>query len=155
MRIKTSNSIIVVLLLALIGLAGLFSCGSTNAGEEATNIPDQQTIPDTAINQPGDNPPVVDNIISEWTAVERGKTTKIKIIAHDPDGDKLTYTWRCTRGSISGKGAEIIYSAPTGYIDDNPITVYVSDGRGGGKIAQINVRVVCCANAQKNPDWVP
>jgi hypothetical protein len=154
MRNKFVISIFLFLLTMLFITPG-FSCNYTNTSGEAVNTSNQQANTGTEVNQPGNNPPVIDNIISEWTSVERGKTTKIKIIAHDPDGDKLTYSWRCMRGSISGKGTEVTYSAPTGYVDDNPITVYVSDGRGGGEISSVNIPVVCCSHAQKNPDWSP
>jgi|WetSurMetagenome_2_1015567.scaffolds.fasta_scaffold108467_1 hypothetical protein len=44
--------------------------------------------------------PVIDSVTSEWRLVERGKSSLIKIFAHDPDGDKLTYTWEVDRGTI-------------------------------------------------------
>jgi hypothetical protein len=148
---RFSISFLAILLI----IPGLFSCASANAGNgPAANSNQQDTSVDVP-NQPGNNSPVIDQIIPEWTSVARGETSKIKIIAHDPDGDKLTYSWSCKRGKISGKGSEITYSAPTGYIDDNPITVYVSDGRGGGEITSVNMPVVCCSHAQKNPDWIP
>jgi hypothetical protein len=44
--------------------------------------------------------PVIDSIVSEYTQIERGKSGKIKCIAHDPDGDTLIYTWDVDRGTI-------------------------------------------------------
>ena len=155
MRKSIFITFLISILTALLITPASFSCSYAKAGGNVENNPDQQVVSGDIVNQPGNNAPVIEQIIPEWTAVERGKTTKIKVIASDPDGDKLTYSWRCSRGKISGSGSEVTYSAPTGYIDDNPITVYVSDGRGGGEIGSVNIRVVCCSNAQKNPDWTP
>jgi hypothetical protein len=44
--------------------------------------------------------PVIDSISSEWRLVERGKSSLVKVFAHDPDGDKLTYSWDVDRGVI-------------------------------------------------------
>jgi hypothetical protein len=44
--------------------------------------------------------PVIDSITSEWRLVERGKSSLVKVFAHDPDGDKLTYSWEVDRGTI-------------------------------------------------------
>ena len=148
-------SIVLNLLIMIPIVTGSFSCNGSSAQAGAINTSDQPASPSAETNQPGNNSPVVDEITSEWREVARGETTKIKVIAHDPDGDKLTYSWSCTRGSISGKGNEVTYTAPTGYIDENPITVYVSDGRGGEQMSSINIPVVCCSHAQKNPDWSP
>ena len=44
--------------------------------------------------------PVIDSITSEWRLVERGKSSLVKVFAHDPDGDTLSYTWEVDRGTI-------------------------------------------------------
>ena len=104
-------------------------------------------------NQSGPNHlPVIDSVIAEWSQIERGKTGLIKCIAHDPDGDKLTYKWEPERGSISGKGSTVSYTAPLSYVDVI-VNVIVSDGRGGTVAAGVKFEVVCCANAQRNPEW--
>jgi hypothetical protein len=58
--------------------------------------------PAVATGQPAgaNSLPVIDNITSEWRLVERGKSSLIKVLAHDPDGDKLTYSWDVDRGTI-------------------------------------------------------
>jgi hypothetical protein len=129
----------------------ILGCGGP-AQSEGNSI---GSAPATVVNVEGNQAPIIDAIIPEWTSVERTKTTKIEVIAHDPDGDTLTYSWSCTRGSLSGKGTIVTYTAPAGYIDDNPIVVSVSDGRGGAQYSSINMPVVCCSHAQKNPDWKP
>ena len=64
-----------------------------------------------------------------------GATTTMTVVSlpTDPDGDRLTYSWSATNGSISGNGPtgtwerEISFGRPS--IGD--ATVTVSDGRGG------------------------
>jgi hypothetical protein len=142
-------------LLVLCVVPGFFSCNYITAKETGANSPESTNSSNPIVNQPGNNPPVIEAVVPEWRSVARGTTSKIKVIAHDPDGDSLTYTWSCKRGSFSGKGSEITYTAPTGYIDDNLITVVVIDGRGGQDTSYVNSAVTCCSYAQKNPDWSP
>jgi hypothetical protein len=95
---------------------------------------------------------VIDNVLAEWSQIERGKSGVIKCTAHDPDGDKLTYQWQESVGKVSGKGDTVTYTAPLSYVD---VTVYVtvSDGRGGMAVSSCAFSVVCCGYAQKNPEW--
>ncbi len=131
----------------------VLGCGGTPATSDG-NSPQQQNT--TTVNTEGNQAPVIDAVISEWSAVERGKVTKIQVVAHDPDGDKLSFSWSCLRGSLSPKtGTLVSYTAPNGYMDDNEIVVSVSDGRGGSQYSSVNIRVVCCSLATKNPDWKP
>ena len=97
--------------------------------------------------------PVIDDIVLEYTAIERGGSGQIKCIAHDVDGDRLTYKWEVDRGNISGKGANVIYTAPNSFVNVT-VSVYVSDGRGGWAQQSAAFKVVCCGS-QMNPDWIP
>jgi hypothetical protein len=65
---------------------------------------------------------------SEW-AVPLG-SLQVTCTASDPDGDELSYEWITTGGDISGKGHEVIWTAPeeVGIYD---ITVVVDDGHDG------------------------
>ena len=114
------------------------------------------TPPDTsngATNETGANQaPVIDTIIPEWIAIERDNTGIIKVVAHDPDGDELTYTWSASRGVIFGDGPTATVTAPSSYVNMY-ITVTVSDGRGKMAASTLTVPVVCCAEAQRNPEW--
>ena len=98
--------------------------------------------------------PVIDDLVLEYTSIERGGSGHIKCIARDADGDRLTYKWEADRGSISGKGASVVYTAPSSFVDVL-VNVYVSDGRGGSAQRSAAFKVVCCGYAQKNPDWKP
>jgi len=98
--------------------------------------------------------PVIDDIVLEYTAIERGGSGQIKCIAHDVDGDRLTYKWEVDRGNISGKGANVVYTAPNSFVNVT-LSVFVSDGRGGWAQRSAAFKVVCCGYAQKNLDWKP
>ncbi len=149
------NKFFYVFLCCVILLTTLvFGCGGPSATGDQNSDQQQQTTTD--VNSEGNQAPIIDAVISEWSAVERGKATKIQVIAHDPDGDKLTYSWSCQRGSLSPKtGTMVSYTAPNGYMDDNEIVVSASDGHGGSQYSSVNIRVVCCSLATKNPDWKP
>ena len=98
------------------------------------------------------NRPVIDAVVAEWSYIERGRTGLIVCNAHDPDGDKLTYTWQTDRGSISGQGPVVTYTAPLNYVDVR-VTVTVTDSRGRMDSAGASFSVVCCDAANMNPEW--
>ena len=135
--------IIIVTMVTIIIVPGCASNSNTEPQPTQSNNP----------NPTGENQsPKIDNIISEWLAVERGKSTQIKCVAHDPDGDKLTYSWSVNRGSISGKGALATYNSPSSYLEAQ-IMVSVTDGRGGSEYSSTIISVVCCGAARKNGEW--
>lgn len=134
----------VVILGVLLVLLGGCGAGTPTSAASPTGSTSQVT---------GENhPPVVDETISEWHAIERGKSGGLKCIAHDPDGDKLTYEWEASRGSISGTGPIVKFNAPNSYVSVT-ISVRVSDGRGGSAYGGTALEVVCCSAANKNSDW--
>jgi hypothetical protein len=75
-------------------------CGSAKKNldweTEIATAPIASTVAPTGEN----HLPVIDSITSEWRLVERGKSSLVKVFAHDPDGDKLTYSWEVDRGTI-------------------------------------------------------
>ena len=87
-----------LILLTIVSFAPvLFSCNYTTAKEDVVNFSNQAAPFNSEVSQLGNNPPVINKIIPEWSSVARGETTKIKISAYDQDGDSLTYSWRCKR----------------------------------------------------------
>jgi hypothetical protein len=76
------------------------------------------------------NPPVIESLTTDCPRVKPAGTGTITCVASDPDGDELTYTWSAERGTISGEGAIVTWTAPSEY-GNYVITVTVSDGRGG------------------------
>jgi len=76
------------------------------------------------------NPPVIESLTTDCPRVQPAGSGPITCEASDPDGDELTYTWSVERGTISGSGATVTWTAPS-ELGDYYITVTVSDGRGG------------------------
>jgi hypothetical protein len=141
-RLVVSVVILGVLLVLMSG------CGGGGTPTSASSPTPSGTPQATGPNQS----PVLDSIISEYTQIERGKSGKIRCVAHDPDGDTLTYTWSVDRGSISGAGVLVTYNAPESYVDAQ-ITVAISDGRGAVVWGAYTLPVVCCGYAKKNSEW--
>jgi hypothetical protein len=76
------------------------------------------------------DPPVIESLTTDCPRVRPGHSGTITCLAFDPDGDELTYTWEAERGTISGEGPEVTWTAPSEY-GNFSVTVTVSDGRGG------------------------
>ncbi|MBK6785355.1 MAG: PKD domain-containing protein [Saprospiraceae bacterium] len=57
-------------------------------------------------------------------------TVNIIVLAVDPDGDPLTYSYVVTGGAISGIGPNVSWTAPS-TPGAHSVTVTVSDGKGG------------------------
>ena len=139
--VRLVAGLIVVFALVLLSVG----CGSANQESATPSGTGNQARADN-------NVPVIDAIIPEWTAIERDGAGRIKCIAHDPDGDELTYTWEANRGAIAGDGPEVGYTAPSSYVTVI-VDVTVSDGMSRA-MAGATFSVVCCGKAQENPEWV-
>jgi outer membrane protein OmpA-like peptidoglycan-associated protein len=60
----------------------------------------------------------------------------------DPDGDPLTYTWKCAQGTLANANArQTPWTAP-GQPGAVQCTVTVNDGRGGTASANVNLTVI-------------
>ena len=77
------------------------------------------------------NPPVINSFTASSTEVVTEAEVELIVLATDPDGDGLTYTYQITGGTITGTGNTVTWVAP-GSAWDQPshyiITVDVSDG---------------------------
>jgi outer membrane protein OmpA-like peptidoglycan-associated protein len=74
--------------------------------------------------------------------VEIGRTSTVTANANDPDGDPLTYAWKAAQGTLANPTArQSLWTAPQ-QEGTYPITVTVSDGRGGTATATVNIQVV-------------
>lgn len=75
---------------------------------------------------------------------------QIDCIAKDADSDNLTYRWKAEAGQISGNGSSVFWMPP-GKMGKYPITLVVTDGRGGVATENISIRVVTNADGTATP----
>jgi len=83
--------------------------------------------------------PVITSLTPEATTIIPGGKTSITCEANDADGDKLSYTWSASGGTVSGQGKTITWQAAEK--DGKPvangnyvISVTVDDGKEGGTV---------------------
>jgi len=75
-------------------------------------------------------PPIINSIELDSTTISPGGIIIVQVIASDPDGDLLNYSYTVSAGSISGIGQNVQIIAPL----ENGIynlNVLVTDGKGG------------------------
>jgi outer membrane protein OmpA-like peptidoglycan-associated protein len=90
---------------------------------------------------PANRPPTVTAQCDPCT-VEIGRTSTVTANANDPDGDPLTYAWKAAQGTLANPTArQSLWTAPQ-QEGTYPVTVTVSDGRGGTATATVNIQVV-------------
>lgn len=88
----------------------------------------------------GNQPPLISSFTASAERVNPSGSCQAECVAQDPDGDKLSYTWSASGGSISGEGSVITWTAPE-TPGDYTITVKVTDGRGGKARTQLTIVV--------------
>jgi len=92
------------------------------------------------INVRVNHPPVIDSLIAESPEVEQAKSTAIECIAHDPDGDEISYVWTATGGNVFGQGSEVTWIAPN-TCGDYSVVATVQDDLGGEDSKEISIKV--------------
>lgn len=136
--------IIVLYLLFLLLFALACSQPTSNQNEPQPNVPVSPTI----VN----HPPIIDRLISEFLQIEYGQTSQIKCVAHDPDGDTLSYRWLASKGTILGEGDLVTFQPPQSY-GTFLIDVQVTDGKGGTATKQYALQIVSGGQTIRNPGW--
>lgn len=96
------------------------------------------TVPVTV---PVGSPPVVDSLSVSHEPMLVGATVRLTAIAHDPDGDPITYTWSVTGGTLVPNGASADWTAPAAP-GGQTITVTAKDPSGGTGVRALTVGVV-------------
>jgi len=97
---------------------------------------------------PANRPPTVSVVCD--SPVLPGAVSKCHATASDPDGDPLTYGWSAPSGRITGSTADAsLDTAGVNPGDCVPVTVKVSDGRGGAAEATTNV---CVKAPERKPE---
>ena len=84
--------------------------------------------------------PRITKISSTTAESDLGEVCTITCQAEDADGDTLTYNWSALKGSISGQGSSVEWTAPeeSGF---NYITCSVEDPKGASAIDSIGISV--------------
>jgi outer membrane protein OmpA-like peptidoglycan-associated protein len=97
--------------------------------------------PAPAVVAPGNRPPTVRAHCQPCT-VFMGRPATVAADAQDPDGDPLTYTWSAPAGSLSAAGGrQTPWTAPM-VEGPVPVSVRVTDGRGGTASDVITIQVM-------------
>jgi PKD domain-containing protein len=77
----------------------------------------------------------------EPCSVPAGRTATVSAAAQDPDGDRVSYAWTTPGGTLANpSGAETGWTAPL-QEGPVPVTVTVTDGRGGIATDAITIQV--------------
>lgn len=78
--------------------------------------------------EPTNKPPTVESFIvpKEFSP---GDTLEFKVIAHDEDGDTLSFTWEVDGKILEATGTSANWTAPED-VDSVKVTVHISDGVG-------------------------
>ena len=104
-------------------------------------VPPPPPPPTSPPTPPANQPPTMTARCAPCTVNVNERST-VSAQAQDPDGDALTYRWSAAAGSFADPTAsETAWTAP----DDEgpvPVTVSVSDGRGGEASDSVTVQVV-------------
>ena len=93
---------------------------------------------------PNNNVPVINNIVLDADSVKLGNELRIQVIANDPDGDSLLFSWIPGVGQIQGSGADVVWIAPSSpeMVGEQRVSVIVDDNRGGTAAKQIKLIVI-------------
>ena len=67
--------------------------------------------------------PTIDSLIVP-EQITAGEKVKLEVVAHDPDGDKLTYKWKVSDGTVDAAGVWTVPREPM----NAAVLVHVSDG---------------------------
>ena len=101
------------------------------------------TPPPPEVKRPN-QAPVIENINYSKDAFGTSEV-QIDCTAKDADNDNLTYKWTAQAGEIRGTGNSVLWMSP-GKMGTYPVTLSVTDGKGGMVTENISIRVVTNAD---------
>jgi len=84
--------------------------------------------------------PIIEDVVFDPDTINANGITNVSVSASDPDGDKLTYTYSVSGGTISGVGDEVQWKSPA-TAGEHSLTATADDGNGGQieKTVKINI----------------
>ncbi len=99
-------------------------------------VPKIPSPPPTPPNQP----PIISSISINPTQIYTSETATVTVVAEDPDGDEIFYTYDTDGGTIDGSGAKVTYNAPP---LSGTYTIYVkaNDGIHTSKEKSVEIEV--------------
>jgi len=112
------------------------------------NLQSACTPPPPEVRQPN-QAPVIESINYAHDAFATSDV-QIECLAKDADSDNLTYQWVAEAGQISGSGSNVTWLPPV-KMGTYPITLTVTDGKGGVVTENISIRVVTNADGTATP----
>ena len=84
------------------------------------------------------NQPIIDSVIVP-EQVKAGQKVKLEVVAHDADGDKLTYKWTVSEGTVDAAGVWTVPAEAT----NATVLVHVNDGVNSAvQSAKISVEIL-------------
>lgn len=104
---------------------------------------------DAVVNQQN-HPPVIEKVTYDKFTYHN-RAVKIECIASDIDSDNLTYIWEAKYGKITGAGKSVVWTPP-GNIQNYPIALTVTDGKGGEAKKTIYILLVTSADGSNIPN---
>jgi outer membrane protein OmpA-like peptidoglycan-associated protein len=108
------------------------SDGEASASASSKGTIRQRIIPN--------KPPVIECQTTTMD-VASGGSIELRAKASDPDGDKLSYGWSTTGGSVTGSGDAATFNAAGVAAGSYAVTTTVDDGRGGKASCSMTVNV--------------
>ena len=84
--------------------------------------------------------PIIESLTASEDHVAPASSCQVKCVASDPDGNELSYEWSTNRGSISGNGSIITWTAPD-TVGTYTITAVVTDSHGGESKGSLRINV--------------
>ncbi len=85
--------------------------------------------------------PQISKLVATQLYVYPQGKTEITCIATAPEGEKLSYSWTCSDGSLEINDATVTWTAPNKYGDFH-IMVIAEDSKGNSDQATISIGVV-------------
>jgi hypothetical protein len=107
------------------------------------------TQADTTVNQQN-HPPVIEKVTYDKFTYHN-RAVKMECVASDINSDNLTYLWEAKDGKITGEGRIVVWTPP-GNVQNYPITLTVTDSKGGVTKKTIYIMVVTSADGTNAPN---